>query len=80
MRPTCRPSPGYATIRSKALPIDGGGRRDEMEALILLASGIATLVGVNLATFGNRAMDQEMKAIDKATHDRKALAKALGYE
>lgn len=51
-----------------------------MEAFILLASAVATLIGVNLASWGNRAMDQDLHEVDKATHDRKALAKALGYE
>jgi hypothetical protein len=51
-----------------------------MEAFILLASGISALVGVNLAHWGNRELDRDLKDAEQATHDRKALAKALGYE
>ena len=51
-----------------------------MEAFIVLASGICALVGVNLANWGNQPAERDRREIEQATHDRKALAKALGYE
>lgn len=51
-----------------------------MEAFILLASGVCALIGVNLARFGDSELDRAIRQANKSDHDRKALAKALGYE
>lgn len=51
-----------------------------MEAFIVLASGICALIGVNIARLGSSELDRAIKQAHKSDHDRKALAKALGYE
>lgn len=57
-----------------------GAGKEPMEAFIILASGVCALIGVNLARFGNSDLDRAIRQANKSDHDRKAIAKALGYE
>lgn len=65
---------------STGAPSDGGREGEKMEALVVLASGVCALIGVNISRWGDSDLDRAIREADRASDARRRMGKALGHE